>query len=143
MGRLVRQVLLLLASVSLCAALAHASEESGGEKPRIREIRIEVSSVYPEEQAEESGWARFTNRWHIETRESVIRTEVLFEEGDELDEDLLEATERALRRLRFLNKAEVEVIPVDEHTVDVEIRTLDAWSLIPGINIDGGGGLTT
>ena len=134
---------LLLAGTLLCSTLAAAADETPPEKPRIREIRIEISNAYSQKQAEESSWARLTNRYHIPTRESVIRTEVLFAERDLLDEDLIEATERALRRHRFLNKAEVKVIHVDDETVDVEIRTRDVWSLVPGLNIKVGGGLTT
>jgi hypothetical protein len=34
-------------------------------------------------------------------------------------------------------------VPVDEQTADVEVRTKDAWSLVPGLNFDGGGDLYT
>jgi hypothetical protein len=37
----------------------------------------------------------------------------------------------------------VSVVPVDEQSVDVEVRTRDAWSLTPGLDIKGGGGLAT
>jgi len=133
--------------VLLSAAFANAQEnahaESGGETRRIREIRIEIDTVYSEEQAEKSFWQRSVNRFHIETRESVVRTELLFKKGDVLDTELLKASERALRRLKFLNRAKVLVVPVDDQTVDVEVRTRDAWSLIPGLNLKGGGGLAT
>ena len=143
LARLLQLVPISLAGILLCPAFANGQGEPGPEQPRIREIRIDIATVYSEAQAEESSWARFSNRYHIKTRESVIRTELLFNEGDVLDEELLKATERALRRFRFLNKAEVLVVPVDDRTVDVEVRTKDAWSLVLGANIDGGGGLTT
>jgi outer membrane protein assembly factor BamA len=143
MSRLVQRALILLTTVLLCTALAHAESESGGEQRRIGEIRIEVAPIYTEEQAEKSSWKTFTNRRHIPTRESVIRTELLFKEGDVLDEELLVASERSLRRFQFVNKAEVLVVPVDDETVDVEVRTKEAWTLEPGMNIKGGGGLAT
>jgi outer membrane protein assembly factor BamA len=115
--------------------------EPRDEQRRIREIRIKIAPVFTEQQAMESSLAKFTNDYHILTRESVIRTQILFKEGEVLDQELLEATERSLRGFKFLNKAEVLVVPVDDQSVDVEVKVKDAWSLEPGMNIKGGGGL--
>ena len=142
-ARLTCRAGLLLTAIALTSGLASAQDEPPPEQPRVREIRVYVSNFYTEEQADESGWARFWNDLRIPTRESVIRTAILFKEGEPLDPELIEATERALRRQRFLNKAEIKVIPVDAETVDVEVHTQDAWSLIPGLDVEGGGGLTT
>jgi len=137
------QAPILLASLLLCPAFANAQAEPDGEQRRIREIRIYIANLYTDEEAEASSWASFFNRFHITTRESVIRTQLLFKEGDILDEELLKASERSLRGFKFLNSAEVKAVPVDERTVDVEVRTHDAWSLAPGLDIKGGGGLST
>ena len=141
MDRFMQQVLTLFGVVILSAALAHAQETPDGGPLRIREIRTDIATVYSEEQATNSAWARNVNRFHIPTRESVIRTQLLFKEGDPLDKELLDASERSLRKFKFLNKAQVVVVPVDENTVDVEVHTKDAWSLVPGANIKGGGDL--
>jgi hypothetical protein len=137
-----RRAVILLTGILLCIPLANAQSDSGNEQRRIREVRIDIGPIYSEEQAEESSWASFTNRYHTSTHESVIRTALLFEEGDVLDEELLAASERTLRRFKFLNKAEVSFVPVDDQTVDVEVHTKEAWTLEPGMNIEGGGGLT-
>jgi hypothetical protein len=99
--------------------------------------------VYSEEETEESSWARFVNKYHTNTRESVIRNRVLFKEGNVLDMDLIEQSERQLRRFAFLNMSQITVVPVDSLSVDIEVRTQDAWSLIPGLDIGGGGDLYT
>lgn len=150
MLRQLQYVLILLVSLLLCATLAYAQTEADGEQPeadgeqrRIREIRIYRADPYTQEQAEESSWKSATNRYHITTREQVVRTQLLFKQGDVLDEELLKASERSLRAFKFLNKAEVTVVPVDEQNVDVEVRTKDAWSLVPGLDVKGGGGLAT
>ena len=143
MIRLLQQTLILLAGVLLCTALANAQEAPAGEQHRIREIRFYIVDPYTEDQAKESSWASFVNRYHITTRESVIRTRLLFKEGDVLDEELLVASERSLRSFQFLNKSEVSVVPVDDRNVDVEVRSEDAWSLVPGMDLKGGGGLST
>jgi len=143
MLRQLQQALILPVSLLMCASLVYAQTEPDGEQRRIRQIRLYIADPYTEEQAEESSWAGFTNRFHITTRESVVRTQLLFKEGDVLDEELLKSSERSLRGFKFLNSAEVSVVPVDEHSVDVEVHTRDAWSLTPGLDIKGGGGLST
>ena len=115
-----QQALILLVSLLLCTTLAYAQAEPGGEQRRIREIRIYAADPYTEEQAAESSWKSFTNRYHMTTRESVVRTQLLFKEGDVLDEELLKASERSLRGFKFLNKAEVKTVPVDEQSVDID-----------------------
>jgi outer membrane protein assembly factor BamA len=137
----IKHAQVVLASALLCVGFAVAQTERGDEQRRIREIHVVIGPVYTEEQAESSSWEAFVNRSHILTRESVIRTKLLFDEGDVLDEELLAASERQLRRFKFLNASEIKVIPIDEQTVDVEVRTKDAWSLEPGANFEGGGGL--
>jgi hypothetical protein len=72
-----------------------------------------------------------------------VRNQILVKEGDVLDTEILESSERKLRVFKFLNKAAITVIPVDDETVDVEVVVKDAWSLEPGVNVNGGGGLAT
>jgi len=135
--------LFLLAGALLCTTIASAQGTPETEQRRIRDIQIEIEPIYSDVEAEESGWANFVNKYHITTRESVIRTALLFSEGDVLDQELLDATERTLRRYKFVNQAEIEVVPFDEQTVDVVVHTHEAWTLEPGVNIEGGGGLST
>jgi len=142
MLRLLRLALIPLTSALLWLPFAQAQSASGDEQRRIREIHIEIAPIYPEDDAAESAWGGFANRYHILTRESVVRRELLFKEGDVLDEDLLAASERSLRSFKFLNKAQVSFLPVDDQTVDIGVRTEDAWSLEPGVKFKGGGGLT-
>ena len=156
MFRQLQQALFLLLSLLLCATLAYAQTEADAVQPEvqpeeqpeadaeqrvIRNIRIYRADPYTQEQTEGSSWKSFTNNYHITTREQVVRTQLLFKEGEVLDEELLKASERSLRGFKFINKVEVLVVPVDEHNVDVEVRTKDAWSLVAGLDIKGGGGL--
>ena len=143
MRALGQRLLFVLAGALLCAAAANAQVEPEGEQRRIREIRIEIAPIYSEEEAKESSWASAIDRYHVTTRESVIRTALLFSEGEVLDQQLLDATERSLRRFKFVNKAELLVVPIDEQTVDIEVHTKEAWTLEPGVNMEGGGGLST
>ena len=116
---------------------------SQGDPPRIREIRIDIAPIYTEEQAADSSWRTFVNNNHVATRHIVVRRALLLSEGDVVDEDLIAASERRLRAFKFLNKVEVKTVPVDANLVDIEVTATDAWSIEPGIDIDGGGGLST
>ncbi len=109
---------------------------------RIREIQIVRGNVFTDVEAERYAIFRAANVLHFTTREHVVRREFLFAEGDLVDDELIAATERALRALEFINEARIQVIPVDETTVDLYVYTHDAWTIIPGILFESGGGLT-
>ena len=62
MLRLLLRDFILHARLSLCVASVHGQDEPGAEQRRIREIRIDLASIYTEEQARHSFWMSFTNR---------------------------------------------------------------------------------
>src|SRR5436190_278654 len=76
----------------------------GQSYPTIATIRIDREDVFdldnPDERHLPFIWA---DRLHVETREYVIRRELLFQEGDPADPDVLYESERNLRRLVFLH----------------------------------------
>jgi outer membrane protein assembly factor BamA len=122
---------------------AGAPESAGSDEPqrRIRELRIVRQNVFSDGEADELALYRVANQYHSTTREYVIRTQMLVREGDLVDEELLEQSERELRKLDFLETASVRVEPVDDEFADVIVETKDQWSLLPGFLIEGGGGL--
>jgi hypothetical protein len=114
----------------------------------IDEIVVRPGSVFAAEEARRNGdsfaWAfRLANRLHVPTRPSVIERELLFREGDCLDPELIEETERILRFAPFLADAEISVRPAAEpgrHRVVVTTR--DEWSLRVEPRMEGGGRFT-
>ena len=102
---------------------------------RIGRIDIIVADIYkPEEIDAVNGLLRTLRRGmnglHIETRQYVLRRELLFRTDDPYDPALLEETARNLRNLGFLNN--VHVVPVDtlpDGAVDVEVHVQETWSL--------------
>jgi hypothetical protein len=70
------------------------------------------------------------NWLHVETREKVIRRELLFEEGDCVDRLRLRETERLLRSYPFIEVARVEARRRPDGDADVTVFTQDAWSLV-------------
>jgi hypothetical protein len=108
----------------------------------IREIRIVRGNVFTESEANQNRAFHTANVMHVTTRDHVIRGRLLFSEGEVVDNELLLATERAIRELEFVNEARIRVIRVDDRTVDIEVHTDDAWTLVPGIVFESGGGIT-
>ena len=131
-----RLVLTVTAGFVLTGSAAAATDAAGGDPPlRIGRITIESTSVYTPEEVEAVGGAenvvrRTMNGLHVTTRETVIRHELLFAEGDLYDPSVLDETERNLRSLGILNGV---VIAATDTTADgsvhVVVRTRDSWTL--------------
>ncbi|MEQ8476830.1 hypothetical protein [Fulvivirga sp.] len=77
------------------------------------------------------------NNTHIKTRSRVIRNNMFFESGDELDPNLIYSSERILRSLSFIKDARIYVIPKPgTFQVDVLVVTRDVWSISGGFGYD-------
>lgn len=127
------------------AALLLAAGDAGAQVARpdslvIGAIRFESDDVFTAaEVAAASGLngtlRRTMNALHAQTRERVVRRELLFKVGDRFLPDRLAETERNLRRLGVL--AEVAVVPVDttaEGQVTVRVAYRDSWTLATGFS---------
>jgi hemolysin activation/secretion protein len=89
----------------------------------------------------ESGWLyRTANKLHINTRASVIRGQLMFKTGDPYNARLIQENERFLRQNDYLYDAQIVAIAFDGHTVDLEVRSKDVWTLNPGFNFGRSGG---
>ena len=128
------QMLLALLAVSLCAGALEAEPVR-----YIRHIEIVRGNVYPDD---EGFLHKNANRFHVVTRERVIRRELLVSEGDTVDVDLVEESERDLRGLDFFSRVEISVHPVGADSADIRVETDDHWSTIPMLILESGGGLT-
>lgn len=115
-----------------------ALEEMGA---TIGKIVLLKENVFDPSQPEEDKWLyRLANRWHIITRDSVIRQQLLFREGDRFNKRLLEESARILRNADYLYTATVEPLAYDDGVVDIVVRTRDLWTLMPGASVSRSGG---
>ncbi len=140
LARDIRSVLLGLAGLWLAAPAAGQEPCTTG---RIDEIRIETQSIFDVASAtseDEGVFSRVSNALHVRTRESFIRGELLFEEGDCLDPFLISESERLLRSRPFIKEATVTAQPDAAGRLVVLVRTRDDWSLgiSLGISFDEG-----
>ncbi|MFH1680126.1 MAG: BamA/TamA family outer membrane protein [Candidatus Eisenbacteria bacterium] len=119
-------------SASRLLAVLLALAADGGaraEDPRVGEIHILRKDVFnpsvPRFDRFPYSWA---NALHVRTREEVIREALLFRPGDAFDPELLDETERNLRRLSFVAYASVVPAGGDSLRRDVVVETHDMWS---------------
>jgi hypothetical protein len=109
----------------------------------IGKIVLLKQNVFDPTQPGEDRWLyRLANRWHILTRDSVIRQQLLFREGDRFRARLLAESGRILRSNDYLYTASVEPLAFHPETgeVDVIVRTRDVWTLVPGASVSRSGG---
>lgn len=105
-------------------------------KKYIRSIKIKIGNIF---EGNAAGIYSVANAIKFQTQENVIRTELLFKEGDAFDPYLIRQTARNLRLQRYLR--EIKVIPTfDGDAVDVLVSARDSWTLIPYISYSSGTG---
>lgn len=104
----------------------------------IRNINIETFDPFgysaenvddkPEKKIE-----RFGNSLHVKSKKWTIRNLLLFKNNDELDSLKIKESERIIRSQRYIRSVVIKPIPIAncKDSVDVSIRVLDTWSLIP------------
>jgi outer membrane protein assembly factor BamA len=107
----------------------------------IGEIVLLKENVFDPNKPGEDKWLyALANRWHVVTRDSVIRQQLLFREGERFSQRLIAESARILRRNVYLYTATVEPLSYEDGVVDVIVRTRDVWTLVPGFSVSRSGG---
>ncbi|MBU2886892.1 hypothetical protein KO507_14075 [Gilvimarinus agarilyticus] len=110
----------------------------------IRSIRYKRVGVFDENDPDENkSIYRFLNNLHINTKEYVVSSQILFAEGDTLDPDVIQESERLLRRREYLTGAFILPERVCQGTVDLVVVTRDSWSLEIDASFSHSGGDAT
>ena len=86
------------------------------------------------------GLFRFADRLHIDTRDSVIESQLLFRAGDPVSQRRIVETERNLRDLRYIREPSVRAVACHDGTVDIEVAVHEVWTTNPGISFGRSGG---
>ncbi len=143
MSRMIRH---LAAAILLIAAPAAAQawpddaelEASGA---RIGQVTTRGLPIFdPNAPGEDKSLYRLADKWHIDTRDSVIEAQLLFQPGDLYSRRKLDETERNLRDLRFIREPEIRIVAYHDGLVDLEVVTHDVWTTNPGISFGRSGG---
>ena len=157
-----RTVAFLLAAISLLAEAAAASCDqrytadqllttpvddihgvtlAAGTAYRVATIDIVRQDIFnTDDPAESKALFKLANLWHVNTREDVIRTLLLFDEGDTVGAERIAESERLLRRNRFLYDGRVIPNRQCNGVIDLAVVTRDVWSLLltAGVTRTGG-----
>ncbi len=131
-------LLVLLLSTPLNHALAEKRKEKSATTVQkyIRNVTVQVEEIFPNHNGGIYGAA---NNLKINTRESTIRRDLLFKEGDSYDPFLIRESERVLRTLRFLRDVTITDVH-DGDAVDVTVKAQDTWTIIPQVSFSSGDG---
>jgi outer membrane protein assembly factor BamA len=110
----------------------------------VGDVIIRVGDVFdPSDPQEDRRLFRLANKLHRNTREGVIREQLLFRSGDRYSRRLLEESERLLRQDRYLYEAEIRPVRYDGNRVDLEVVTRDVWTLNAGVGFGRSGGVSS
>lgn len=104
----------------------------------IRNITIETLdpfgySAENDKELPDKKLERFGNSLHIKSRKWTIRNLLLFKKNQEIDSLLIKESERLIRSQRYVRSVVIKPVPIEnsKDSVDISIRVLDTWSLIP------------
>jgi len=106
----------------------------------IRQVIIQNNDIFDLNDERENGaFYRLGNTLHTTTREKVIRTQLLFKEGDTFSPRIINESERILRANRYLKDASI-LVEQSDNFVDITVSTTDTWSTKPKLGFSLGGG---
>ena len=83
------------------------------------------------------------NKLHILTKTRIIQNELLFHEGDVYDHELVEETERNLRKLDIIGEEFIRRDTINHNTINLAVHTRDKWSTELGGGYKQEGGIRT
>jgi hypothetical protein len=108
----------------------------------IRNIRIITLDPFGNSDTDSTmvpnNWGERTgNRFHLKTKKFAIQNLLLFRKNSLYDSYKIKETERIIRSQKFVNKVNIseELVGTGTDSIDVTIRVLDAWSLLPKFSI--------
>lgn len=108
---------------------------------RIGEVTLQVNDVFDTSSPkEDKSIFRLANRLHINTRDSVIKSQLLFRSGDRFRKSIIEESARLLRRNQFFYDAMIQVVRYDNNVVDILVSARDNWTLLPELSFSRSGG---
>ena len=105
-------------------------------------ITLQLGDVFDSAIDKENRWFHsLANKLHINTREEVVRRQLLFSTGEPFKLARLQESERALRRNNYIRAASVKPTQICDQRVDILVKTGDNWTLTPGLSVGRVGGV--
>lgn len=130
----IRHAIFFIGFLVWCCSVAFSQNA-----PYIDSIQIVRQNVFD---GEVTWIEKAINSVHTVTKEYAIRRELLFHEGEPVNDQLFEETERNLRRIGFLGDITISKSPVNDTLVNVRVTTHDRWTLNANTSLKREGGIT-
>ena len=112
----------------------------------VRKINVETLdpfgySINDTTQKPEAWLEKAGNTIHLKTKELTVKNLLLIKRNQPLDSLLVQESERLIRSQRYVRRVAIRPIAVrgSKDSVDIDIRVLDSWSLIPNGSASGSG----
>ena len=105
---------------------------------KISKIYIHSKDVFEDATVNtkvEENLYKFGNWLHINTKESVIRGRLPFDEGDVISLREIREAEKNLRALPYISDAKIEAIPDSVGNIDLYVETSDNWTFAPAVSL--------
>jgi hypothetical protein len=125
--------------VLLCTILLHVAvaQQNLTKDKTIRNITVQVRDIFDGDEL--AAIYRGVNSLKINTKQSLVKRELLFKEGDHYNQFRVDESARNLRRLSFIGN--IKITPkFDGDFVDIEVSVQDNWTLVPQLSFSSGGG---
>jgi outer membrane protein assembly factor BamA len=139
------QSLVAASALGLLTSCLLAHDATASVEPKVSgvigEIVIQTHDVFDLDSPQDDKLIyRAANKAHVRTRDAVVRRELLFTVGDDYDPALVAETERNLRALPFIRRAETLSVKNSSGTITVFVRTYDSWTfeVVAGFRRAGG-----
>lgn len=112
----------------------HYDRHDGKIIKEIKIVNLNVFSNSVDQDPEELPWlARTGNKLHITTQPWVVRNQLLFKAGEELNPFFISESERILRTKPYLHSADIQILDEEENSdsITVQVVVRDVWSILP------------
>ncbi len=107
----------------------------------IGKIVLEKEDVFDTTDERENNFLyRLVNKFHIVTKDEVIRKQLLLEPGDPYSKRLADESERILRSNVYLYDVSIAPVNNTDGSVDLRVSTRDVWTLKPSLSLSRTGG---
>lgn len=110
---------------------------------RVRNLDVFGTSIEDTTRSAHSRLARILNSLNFRTRETTVRRNLLFREGDPIDPFRMAESERILRKLAFIRDARIIArrSPGSRDSADVLVTVRESWTLMLSGSPEEGNGV--
>ncbi len=108
---------------------------------KVREVHVSTRDVFTEQEADGNLLYGFANLFHVTTKGEVVRRELWFGPGDEVDQDDIDELERNVRALELFGDVRTRAERVGDGQVDVFVDTRDRFTLGASASVAHVGGV--